>query len=96
MRCVNEAEERRARNIHEDTRQSTDEELPDIDKSYDQVSNDKKLFNYIIANARSVLPKIHSVYENFNEQKLSFALITETWLKEGNSKMTCGRVKDSR
>lgn len=39
---------------------------------------------FIVTNARSIKPKIHSVIDYFDELDLSFAVITETWLKEGS------------
>ena len=39
--------------------------------------------NFIYTNARSLLPKIHSLYDYFEELELSFACITETWMREG-------------
>ena len=36
---------------------------------------------FIITNARSIQPKIVSLIDYFDELKISFAMITETWLK---------------
>ena len=38
---------------------------------------------FVVANARSLAPKIRSLIDYFNELELSFALITESWLKDG-------------
>ena len=38
---------------------------------------------FLLTNARSLLPKIHSLHTAFKEHQLDFALITESWLKDG-------------
>ena len=37
----------------------------------------------MLANARSLYPKIHSMYDYFNELNLHFAAVSETWFREG-------------
>ena len=44
-----------------------------------------KKMHFITTNCRSIIPKINSMYDYFDELDLSFAIISETWLKEGKS-----------
>ena len=37
--------------------------------------------NYAVTNSRSLIPKIDSVVNYFEEHSLSFMIVTETWLK---------------
>ena len=49
-----------------------------------RVDNRKKAkFNVILANARSLLPKIDSLVDSFRNLELSCAIITESWLRPG-------------
>lgn len=38
---------------------------------------------FLLTNARSLAPKIKSLQTQFEEHKLDFAMITESWLKDG-------------
>ena len=40
-------------------------------------------YKYLLTNARSLSPKIESLHTAFSEHELDFALITESWLKDG-------------
>lgn len=40
-------------------------------------------FRYILANARSLTPKIESLLDYFDELDLHMAIVTESWLKPG-------------
>ena len=46
---------------------------------------EKNVFNSILINARSVLPKLCSLNETLNELAADVCIITETWLKEKDS-----------
>ena len=39
----------------------------------------------VTANARSILNKIESLGQNFDDLEIDFALVTETWLREGRA-----------
>lgn len=39
--------------------------------------------NFAVINAQTVLPKIDSLVENFEERELNFAIVTETWFVHG-------------
>ena len=41
-------------------------------------------FGFGFTNARSIIPKIDSLVNYFDEHKLTFVMITETWLKKNN------------
>ena len=43
----------------------------------------KASFNILLANARSLLPKIDSLVDSFRNLDLSCAIITESWLRPG-------------
>ena len=55
---------------------------------YDILSNDRinrvnSTFKLMLTNARSLSPKIHSLHTFFEEHDLDVALVTESWLKDG-------------
>ena len=62
-------------------------ELPNITLNSNEkrnLDNNKIMnLNFVSTNARSLLPKVWSLYDYFEELDLSFAMITETWLCEG-------------
>ena len=64
------------------------DELPDIfgSEKTDTSAQAEKLknLNFICANARSLGPKINSLIDYFDELDLAFAIISETWFKQGN------------
>ena len=41
--------------------------------------------NVLITNARSLSPKIESLQNNFEAHELDFALVTESWLNDGET-----------
>lgn len=41
-------------------------------------------YKFLLTNARSLSPKIHSLHTAFIEHDLDFALVTESWLKDGH------------
>ena len=61
------------------------DELPDISpmKSATNDFNQLGTVNFIVTNARSLLPKINSLVDYMTELDLHFALITETWFRDG-------------
>ena len=42
------------------------------------------VYKFLLTNARSLSPKIHSLHTAFLEPELDFALITELWLTYGH------------
>ena len=50
---------------------------------YDDACNDLERLTLINTNARSLCPKIDSMIDNFNELDCTFAIITESWLSDG-------------
>ena len=48
-------------------------------------TKEKNVFNSILINARSVLPKLCSLHETLNELAADVCIITETWLEEKDS-----------
>ena len=40
-------------------------------------------FNYAFTNARSLAPKMGSFIDTFTELDLAFAVVTESWLRDG-------------
>ena len=59
----------------------TDDKLPTATIIDNQLRN----LNFISTNSRSLQPKIQSLCDYFSELELSFAVITETRLREGRS-----------
>ena len=57
------------------------DELPSIDDIDDEMKNESN-FKCIIANARSLNPKIQSLYDNVHELDLSLAIVSETGLQD--------------
>ena len=47
--------------------------------------NRNEKYNLLLTNARSLSPKILSLHSCFEEHDLDFALITESWLKDGTT-----------
>ena len=45
----------------------------------------KSCLNFITANARSLAPKMQSLIDCFSELELHFAIISESWLKDGKA-----------
>ena len=47
------------------------------------LSNNKTVnLSFIVTNARSLAPKIDSLVDSFEELELSFAVISESWLRQ--------------
>ena len=46
--------------------------------------NNDETYNFLLTYARSLSPKIASLHTSFEEHKLDFALITESWLADGS------------
>ena len=42
------------------------------------------VYKFLLTNVRSLSPKIHSLHTAFVEHELDFALVTESWLKDGS------------
>jgi len=58
-----------------------------------KIKKSKKI-NYAVTNSRSLIPKIDSMVDYFDEHDLIFMIITETWLK--NNEATNIIVEDVR
>ena len=60
------------------------DELPDIpnNSAYDHELDKSDNMEFILTNARSLQPKLVSLVDYFDELRITFALITETWLKK--------------
>ena len=61
----------------DDDMNSTVIDLTDVNENKE--SNSSRCLRFINANARSLEPKIRSLYDCFSEKKLDFATLTETW-----------------
>ena len=48
------------------------------------INNNTDIFNFMLTNARSLTPKIDSLLNVFDAHQLDFALVTESWLKDGS------------
>ena len=63
------------------------EELPDISQTEEErrkEQRERRDFSFMVSNARSLLPKIQSLLENFSELNVGFAMISETWLRDNS------------
>ena len=49
------------------------------------MTNGSIKYNFLLTNARSLSPKILSLQAYFQEYALDFAMITESWLKDGQT-----------
>ena len=59
------------------------------------VTNKLEKVTFLNTNARSLNPKILSLVNNFNELECTFAVVTETWLKDSEKlKSDCQNLKD--
>ena len=80
-------DDRRSNEEEKTNKDNNSYELPDISLTKSERSRiEKKILlnlNFIYTNARSIKPKIQSLYDAFNDLNLAFALITETWMKKG-------------
>ena len=47
-------------------------------------NKNESILRYLVTNARSLAPKIMSLVELFEECKLHFAIVTESWLMDGS------------
>ena len=65
-----------------------DELNDDILSETSMNENKENLFTIINTNARSLTPKMASFIENFKELEANLAVITETWLTDGQSLQT--------
>ena len=50
---------------------------------YDEANNSLERLTILNTNARSLCPKINSMIDYFHELECTFAIITETWLSDG-------------
>ena len=50
---------------------------------YPETEPNKDSINFINTNARSLTPKMGSLLDYFDELDLSFAVVTESWMKDG-------------
>ena len=62
------------------------DELPDLTGSsiHNDPYNEFGNMKFVLTNARSLMPKLHSLVDCFTEMSLTMALVTETWLHDGN------------
>ena len=83
-------------NFNNDQMSSTDNLLSSVNCETDSSSDlnintrcvmnrRKNDVNFLLANARSLAPKMRSLVDSFNNLDLSFAIITESWLKPGSN-----------
>ena len=75
--------------------------LPDISLNELEKMREKldemSYIKFIYTNARSLIPKLQSVYDLFEELDLSFALITETWMKTGRrTNEACDEIRNGQ
>ena len=55
----------------------------DLDCENHDDGNKSYVFTFLNTNARSLSPKIHSLIDCIEEMEAAFAVITETWLSDG-------------
>ena len=67
---------------HETTQDTNSTEFSSKCENKNIRDNAKKV-NFAIINARSLVPKIDSLVENFEERGWAFAIVTETWFVQG-------------
>ena len=67
------------------TKATDNDELPDIDAGSNSENDQMRNMTFISTNSRSLQPKIQSLCDYFNELELSFAALTETWLRDSQA-----------
>ena len=71
------------------------DELPDIPSinEFEHEFDDHSNMKFVLTNARSIMPKLYSLIDYFTELELSFAMITETWLKKESLERIKGELQ---
>ena len=84
MREQSGAEDSLSVSSDEDQSFATAEDLSNISSDDSNISNDNfrhNIMNFCVTNARSLMPKFDSIIDNFDNLRLDFMTVSETWCR---------------